>query len=437
MIKGKNIKRILAVLMMALMMVSFMPTMGVFADEAATTTAVPGETGTETTGGELTGAEDPSTPPADTENGAEEGAPADGATQGEEAEGTAQEGEGTEETAQEGAESAEPAKEGEEPAPAPAEPKAIKVYVTISVDGEAAEGRNGEKVAVVPVELLGKATYNFDDVFKNAHEQYHPDGESAYGTAATDWGTSLSKLWGIENGGNYGYQVNGGVQMAMGLTDPINDGDFVDGMVYKNAYPNTEAYAKFDKKLVIAEVGEEIALVLTAGTEYDENWNYVFTPVKDAVISVDGVKAEVTTDAEGKMTICFDKDTDAGEHVISATLTKELDGAVVPAITSAVARVIIKAKEATTPEEPVVEPTEPAEQEEPKEETPAPTGETKEEDKTAAPTSQPSGQGATPAAAPAASGVPKTGDAENMMLYAFILGASMVAVLAAKKAYRK
>ena len=68
---------------------------------------------------------------------------------------------------------------------------------------------NGELLlAQEPVEVTdynsdGKLT--LDDAFYAAHEQYY-EGGAAAGYAASG-GAWLTKLWGIANGGNFGYYV--------------------------------------------------------------------------------------------------------------------------------------------------------------------------------------------------------------------------------------
>ncbi len=423
MFKGKNIKRILAVLMMALMMISFMPTMGVFADETVSNDTVPASESVEntTTPAENSG-EEQSTPPAEgSEEGKQEAAEETKEDSGEAATDTANETSttGAEEVAPTNPE--EPASEGTD---------AIKVYITISKDGEVVEDRNGEKVAVVPVELLGKKEYTLDDVFKSAHGQYHKDGEEAYGTAESQWGLGVSKLWGIENGGNYGYQINNGEVMVMGPTQAVNDGDIVDAYVIKNNYPDTEAYATFNQPIVIVEKGESINYKLVSAT-YDENFNMVFVPVEGATIYSDGDKMDWVTDANGLMWIKYNEE---GEHIITATKTKELNGEVVPAITAAVSRVIVKAKEEPAKEETEVYPPIPGcEESETKTETkPAETKEDTKATDTKANTNSGAASGTATKATGSATGVPKTGDNENMGAF-MVLGLGAALVLVATK----
>lgn len=402
MTRGKNIKRILAVLMMALMMVSFMPTMSVFADEPTATDSAAASTDT----ADATAAEN------------NDAAATDGAAEGEEVAVTATNEEPVD-SATEGAAEGEAA--GEEVAAEP-ENKVIKAYITISDGGKIVESQNGDLVALAPIELIGQPTYTLDDAFKNAHEQYNKDGQSAYGTTDSQYGPMVSKFWGVENGGNYGYQINGGDVFVMGPTQEVNDGDIIDAYIVVNDFQNIEAYAKFDKFFVETKEGEEVVLTLSKAT-YDENFNMVFVPVNEAQIRLETVdptavmpgdgtaQAGLMTDENGKVTFVLNK---AGEYYVIGEQVKDLDGKTVPTITAAVAKVIVAAKEAEATPDPVA---------------PAPT--TPTDDKKTEEKPAPAPQATKPATSGTA--VPKTGDEQNVAIYAVILVAALAGVYTLKR----
>ena len=108
---------------------------------------------------------------------------------------------------------------------------------------------NGELLlAQEPVEVTdynshGKLT--LDDALYAAHEQYY-EGGAAAGYAASG-GSWLTKLWGIANGGNFGYYVNN--KSSMGLTDEIKEGDYIAAFAYTDPYWADE-YGIFDKNRV-------------------------------------------------------------------------------------------------------------------------------------------------------------------------------------------
>ncbi len=414
MIKGKNIKRILAVLMMALMMVSFMPAMGVFADETGDAPA------NEATGNEVVATENTGNTESTNETTSNEAANGESETKD-----TAK-GSETGETTETTGTGETPAEQPAESENQEAENKVIKAYITISDGGKIVESQNGELVALAPIELVGKPTYSLDDAFKNAHEQYNKDGQSAYGTTDSQYGPMVSKFWGVENGGNYGYQINGGDVFVMGPTQEVNDGDIIDAYIVVNDFQNIEAYAKFDKFFVETTEGEEVVLTLTKAT-YDENFNMVFVPVNEAQIRLETVdptavmpgdgtaQAGLMTDENGKVTFVLNK---AGEYYVIGEQVKDLDGKTVPTITAAVAKVIVAAKEASGNTEP--EPIAPAPT--------TPTDDKKTEEKPAA-----APQATKPAPAASTNAVPKTGDEQNVAIYAVILVVALAGAYTLKR----
>ena len=361
----KNLKRILAVLMMALVMVSFMPTMSVFADQ-------------------VDPAKDAAT---ETQEADADAAPATGAEEGE----TAKDAEADAAAGEEAEANAEEAEEASEEA-SKSEPKDIEVLVSISQGGEIVEGKDGQKVILVPVTLTGKDSYTLDDAFKAAHEALNKDGSAAYATEETQWGLGVSKLWGVENGGNYGYQVNGGTVMVMGPGQEISDGDHIDAYVLVNNYPDTEAYAVLTPDLSVVDAGEVVELVLTSAS-YDENFNMVFSPVEGAQIKIDGILMSGLTDADGKVIFKLSQE---GEHTVEASKNKELDGKTVPAITAAAAKVFVKTADGAGAVEPAA----------------TNTGTTTK---------------------PAANAVPKTGDEQNIMLYVILFLSALVITVKVKR----
>jgi LPXTG-motif cell wall-anchored protein len=184
------------------------------------------------------------------------------------------------------------------------------VYVTIA-NGELVLAR--EAVTLTDADNDGALTIN--DALYLAHEAKFEGGAAAgYGSAKGDYGLSLTKLWGVENGGSYGYFVND--NSAMSLADPLSDGDEVVAFIYTTA-DWSDAYSFFDVKS--GKSGAELTFYVCS---YDENWALVKTPTAGAEITVDGVKTGVKTDANGKAKVELEEN---GEHIISAVL----EGAVI------------------------------------------------------------------------------------------------------------
>ena len=159
----------------------------------------------------------------------------------------------------------------------------------------------------------GDGVISIADALYAAHEENYDGGASAgFGTEDTQWGISLMKLWGVENGGSYGYQINNGNPMS--LADPIKDGDYVYAYVYTDTVGFSDTYTFFNELTVKATEGQSIDLTLSAAG-YDENWAPITLPVEGAVITVNGEKTEFVTDAEGKVSVKIDM---AGEYTVSA-----------------------------------------------------------------------------------------------------------------------
>ncbi|MCR5829023.1 MAG: LPXTG cell wall anchor domain-containing protein [Lachnospiraceae bacterium] len=183
------------------------------------------------------------------------------------------------------------------------------VYVTIA-DGSGEIVLVHQAVSVTDIDEDGAITIN--DALGTAHAEFYADGADGYGTFNSDYGLSLGKLWGEENGGSYGYYVNNA--SAWSLTDPVVDGDHVYAFVYTDLTAWSDTYSWFDKITVDAAKGEEIELTLKCAG-YDADWNPVEALVGGAEITVDGQKTGVVTDADGKAVITVDY---TGEVVISA-----------------------------------------------------------------------------------------------------------------------
>ncbi len=187
-------------------------------------------------------------------------------------------------------------------------PADVVVYVSI-VNGDIKLAQHA--VTVKDIDNDGALTIN--DALYLAHEAKYSGGAAAgYGSAQSQWGLSLTKLWGVENGGSYGYYVNNA--SAMGLTDPVKNGDYVNAFVYTDTVAFSDSYAFFNENVVTGNTGKEIKLTLSAAG-YDANWSPVTLPVANATITVDGVKTNYKTDADGKVTI---KVASTGRHIVSA-----------------------------------------------------------------------------------------------------------------------
>ena len=184
-----------------------------------------------------------------------------------------------------------------------------EVYVTIANAGKLEVAQ--EKVTVTDVDEDGALTIN--DTLVVAHDVYYEGGaEAGYASANTDYGLSIAKLWG-DTSGSFGYYVNHA--SAWSLADVVEDGDYVNAFVYKDAAFWSDTYCYFDVNTTTGTAGEDITVTLSMAG-YDANWNPIVLPAADATITVNGETTDVKTDAEGKATIQIAQ---GGTYVISAT----------------------------------------------------------------------------------------------------------------------
>ncbi len=192
-----------------------------------------------------------------------------------------------------------------------AEGKSVSVYVTIA-DKNGKLALTQEKITVTDVDNDGVLSIN--DALYAAHEAKYEGGATAgYGSSASAYGLSLTKLWGEANGGSYGYYVNN--KSAMSLSDAVKDGDYINAYVITDLTAWSDTYCYFDVHTVESKTGKEISLTLSAAS-YDANWNPITVPVEGATVTVDGVATAYKTDKAGKVTIII---ADKGTHIISAT----------------------------------------------------------------------------------------------------------------------
>lgn len=189
-----------------------------------------------------------------------------------------------------------------------------QVYVTIA-DDKKDTVLVQEPITVTDIDSDGKLTIN--DALYIAHENKFDGGAAAgYKSSVGQWGLGLDKLWGVENGGSYGYAVND--KMSNGLADEIKNDDQIVAYVYPDPKDYNYFYSFFDKKTdEDKETGSEVTLTLSY-ISYNEKYEAVTKPVEGAKITVNGKDTGLVTDAEGKVTFTL---TEPGKNVISAEST--------------------------------------------------------------------------------------------------------------------
>ena len=184
-----------------------------------------------------------------------------------------------------------------------------KVFVSIT-NGTGELVMAYEEIAVTDVDQDGEVT--ICDALACAHVQKYEGGADGYLAEKTEYGLSMVRLWGEENGGSFGYYLNHA--SAWSLLDPVQAGDHVKAYAFTNLDTFADTYSYFDVDSVEATAAQEVALTLSAAA-FDASWNAITLPVAGAVLTVNGEKTEVMTDENGKAALAFDA---AGTYVVSA-----------------------------------------------------------------------------------------------------------------------
>ena len=177
------------------------------------------------------------------------------------------------------------------------------------------DGQGNIVLAHQPIELAdvdGDGTFTVYDCLYLAHEAAYEGGAAAgFGAEDQGYGLSITKLWGEENGGSYGYYLNN--EMASSLADPISDGDVLHAYVYTDLEAWSDTYSYFESEVMESSDGSAALTLLSQ--YFDANWQSVTAPVEGAVIWVDGSETSFTTDADGKVLLTG---LTTGEHVVTA-----------------------------------------------------------------------------------------------------------------------
>ncbi|MCC8111696.1 MAG: hypothetical protein LIO74_08945 [Ruminococcus sp.] len=192
----------------------------------------------------------------------------------------------------------------------------VEVYVTIADE-------NGSLVlaqeAVTVTDIDGDGALTINDALYTAHEEYYDGGaETGYLSVVSDYELSLDTLWGVTNGGSYGYYVNNNA--AWSLEDTIIDGDYINAFIYTDLTSWSDTYCYFDVNTAEAEIGDTLTLTLSA-YGYDADWNTVTLPIEDAIITIDGEETDIVTDENGTAILTLDT---SGTHIISAVSASQI-----------------------------------------------------------------------------------------------------------------
>lgn len=227
---------------------------------------------------------------------------------------------------------------------------AVTVYVNISNAGELVMAY--EAVAVTDVDEDGALT--IQDALTLAHDAKFEGGATeGFAVVASDYGPMITKLWGVENGGAYGYYFNNA--MAYSLLDPVADGGCLTAYVYADAVTYSDVYTYFDVSTVEGKVGEEVSLTLYQ-VGFDANYAPVSSPLSGVSVTMDGAEVAVT-DEEGKAVFTPASE---GTFVLSAASTELALVPPVCVVNVAAGEAVVEPETPVEPEAPATEPEAPA-----------------------------------------------------------------------------
>jgi hypothetical protein len=188
-----------------------------------------------------------------------------------------------------------------------------QVYVSIHTP------EDGYVLAHQPIDLTdidGDGKLTIDDALYIAHDKFYPTGDEGYDSTVSTYGLMLTKLWGIENGGSFGYYVNN--TMSSGLSDELKNGDSIRAYAYSDTKNYSDAYSYFNIESADIFTGRTIDLTANYFT-FDANWMPVLNSLNGAEILINGEKTDLITDETGKVSVKFEK---AGKNIITASSDK-------------------------------------------------------------------------------------------------------------------
>ncbi len=181
----------------------------------------------------------------------------------------------------------------------------VKVSVTVSNAGDVVVAQQ----TVTVTDHNDNGWFDVDDTLYAIHEKAYEGGAAAgYASSDTQYGMSITKLWG-DTSGSFGYWLDNA--SCWSLEDEVKEGGHVVAFVYADKTNYSDAYAKFDSFSYEAVNNKELSLTLeTAG--YDANWNTVFSGKAGAAITayennkpLNAGDYTVTDNGEGSYTVTF------------------------------------------------------------------------------------------------------------------------------------
>ena len=159
----------------------------------------------------------------------------------------------------------------------------------------------------------GDGALTVNDALYCAHDSYYSGGAKAgYASEPSQYGLSLTKLWGNTNG-VYGYYLNNASPQS--LLDHVSNGDTVTAFVYQDTIYYSDTYSYFDKQTATVTEGNSVMLTLSYITLDPETWEPSVYFAEGATLTVNGEDTEYTVDMDGKVSVILK---DPGTYILSA-----------------------------------------------------------------------------------------------------------------------
>jgi len=115
---------------------------------------------------------------------------------------------------------------------------------------------------------------------------YNGGSESGFMVEETEFGPSIAKLWGSENGYFYGYYVNN--TKADGLLDCLCSGDSLYAFGFADLINWSDVYSYIDGEVVFAEDGSDIYKGKVCVVIFNENGEAEHMPLAGASVLMNG-----------------------------------------------------------------------------------------------------------------------------------------------------
>lgn len=176
----------------------------------------------------------------------------------------------------------------------------VTITVTIANAGQLVLAQQ----SITVLDVNDNGWFDVDDALYMAHEAAYPGGaEAGYGSAYSQYGLGITKLWG-DTSGSFGYWLSD--NSCWSLEDTVSEGDSLFAFVYQDQTGWSDAYAKFDAASY--EVDEDVLLTVSVEKAgYGENYSTVWSAYVPVLTVVDGdlnpVDASVYTQNGSTVTI--------------------------------------------------------------------------------------------------------------------------------------